>query len=167
MTKKFLPSLLIALVCLLVVSCGKKAVYYPAPSASTAVAVQGSKVKQKLYNSYRKWKGTPYRYGGLSREGIDCSGFMYLTFRSQFSHELPRTTRKQAQIGREIQRHQLKAGDLVFFKTGWFDRHVGVYLENNRFLHASTSRGVMISRLDNSYWSDAFHLAKRLPLKVH
>jgi probable lipoprotein NlpC len=77
---------------------------------------------------------------------------------------LPRSTGFQAELGENIGKSQLRAGDLVFFKTGRTVRHVGVYLEDGRFLHASTSQGVMISGLDESYWKSAYWKAKRLAI---
>ena len=68
----------------------------------------------------------------------------------------------QAELGRDIDKNQLRAGDLVFFKTGISVRHVGVYLEDGRFLHASTKHGVIISRLSETYWKSAYWKAKRL-----
>ena len=119
-------------------------------------------VKQRLYSQYRDWKGVDYRMGGLSKKGVDCSGFTYTTFRSKFGVELPRTTTDQAKVGVPVQQSELKAGDLVFFKTGWSVRHVGIYLEKRQFLHASTSKGVMISSLDNVYWRSKYWQAKRI-----
>ncbi len=75
---------------------------------------------------------------------------------------LPRSTEFQAELGKSIDKDQLRPGDLVFFKTGRTDRHVGVYLEDGMFLHASTSQGVIISGLDESYWKSAYWKAKRL-----
>lgn len=121
-----------------------------------------SKVKSQLYAQHREWKGTKYRLGGLSKSGIDCSGFVYTTFKSRLGYELPRSTKLQADLGKKISKNELRAGDLVFFKTGIKVRHVGIYLENNKFLHASTSKGVMISRLDNVYWKRKYWMAKRL-----
>lgn len=119
-------------------------------------------VREKLYTQYKEWKGTKYKIGGLGRQGIDCSGFTYVTFKSQFGVVLPRSTEVQAELGKDIGKGQLRAGDLVFFKTGMFVRHVGIYLERGRFLHASTTRGVMISRLDDGYWKAAYWKARRI-----
>lgn len=103
-----------------------------------------------LYQQHDAWHGTPYRIGGISRSGIDCSGFVQVTFRDLFGMDLPRTTEQQLRVGQPIHRAQLQSGDLVFFRNG---RHVGIYLEDHKFLHASTTRGVMISSLKNTYWS--------------
>ncbi len=119
-------------------------------------------VKHTIYQQYQQWKGTGYAYGGLDRQGLDCSGLVFLTYRDQLGIPLPRTTLKQSQSGWPVARNQLQAGDLVFFKTGVKARHVGIYIENNKFLHVSTSRGVMISRLDDYYWKDRFWQARRV-----
>lgn len=103
-----------------------------------------------LYQQHEAWHGTPYRIGGVNRSGIDCSGFVQVTFRDLFGMDLPRTTTQQLRVGQPIHRAQLQSGDLVFFRNG---RHVGIYLEDHKFLHASTTRGVMISSLKNTYWS--------------
>jgi len=117
----------------------------------------------KLYSQHEQWQGTKYKMGGLSRTGVDCSGFVYLTFRNQFGANLPRATDAQAKFGSEISLSQLQPGDLVFFKTSWKVRHVGIYVENNTFLHASTKNGVMLSRLDDYYWKDKIWQARRFP----
>lgn len=121
-----------------------------------------SKTIHLLYSQYREWRGTPYRMGGLSKKGIDCSGFVYLTYRSLADIKLPRTTRQQVNLGQAVALQNLRAGDLLFFKTGWATRHVGIYIQDGKFLHASTNRGVIISRLSEKYWRDAFWVAKRL-----
>ncbi|MBL1320074.1 MAG: C40 family peptidase [Methylophaga sp.] len=115
-----------------------------------------------LYAQYNDWRGAPYQLGGLSKEGVDCSGFVYRTFKDRFDVILPRTTATQVKRGRRVYIGQLETGDLVFFKTGWRTRHVGIYLENGRFLHASTSKGVIISRLDNVYWKNKYWRAQRI-----
>lgn len=117
-----------------------------------------------LNDQLRNWRGTPYRYGGMSRGGVDCSGFVLMTFRDKFDLQLPRETRKQAELGTEIDKDDLLPGDLVFFKTGSGESglHVGIYDTDNQFIHASTSRGVMRSSLDNVYWRKNFWQARRI-----
>jgi len=138
----------------------------PAPQETRAARAPGewtdSEAVKKLYAQYSQWKGTRYEIGGLSRKGVDCSGFVYLTFRSKFGVVLPRSTELQADVGKSVGRSGLRPGDLVFFKTGWFDRHVGIYLEHGKFLHASTSSGVRISDLDEDYWKSAYWKARRI-----
>ncbi|MBE5251494.1 C40 family peptidase [Mixta mediterraneensis] len=110
------------------------------------------------------WRGTPYRYGGMSRRGVDCSGFVYLTFRDKFALQLPRTTRAQSDMGTRINKEDLLPGDLVFFKTGGGENglHVGIYDADNAFIHASTSQGVIRSSLDNVYWRKVFWQVRRI-----
>ena len=109
-----------------------------------------------LYAQYDEWRTVRYRIGGLSKSGVDCSGFVYLTFRDRFGIELPRSTDEQSTLGRQIDERELKTGDLVFFRTGRNVRHVGIFLEDRKFLHASTLKGVMISSLDDGYWAKEY-----------
>lgn len=119
-------------------------------------------VKNQLIQLHSEWKGTPYRFGGMSKSGVDCSGFVALGFNDKFGIKLPRTTDEQRSVGKSVSKSQLREGDLVFFKTGWSTRHVGIYIGNDQFLHASTSQGVMISSLNNSYWKQKYWLSRRL-----
>lgn len=121
-----------------------------------------SPLQKQLVAHYQEWAGTPYRAGGLSQRGVDCSGFVYLTFRDQLGRDLPRTTQEQLRQGKRVARTELDTGDLVFFRTGFKTRHVGIYLGDNQFLHASSSRGVMISSLSNNYWDRAFLQGRRV-----
>ena len=118
--------------------------------------------KKQLYQQFKQWKGTPYSNGGLSKKGVDCSGFVYLTYLKKFGLSLSRTTRLQSQAGKEVSKAELRPGDLIFFKTGRTQRHVGIYLEENKFVHASTKKGVMISRLNDYYWKDRYWLSRRI-----
>lgn len=121
-------------------------------------------VISRLSEHQQEWKGTRYRLGGNSKSGIDCSGFMQVTFRDLFGINLPRTTNDQAREGSKISKSELRTGDLVFFKTGRGPngKHVGVYVKNGQFLHASTKGGVIYSDLNSPYWSKTFWQARRL-----
>jgi probable lipoprotein NlpC len=119
-------------------------------------------VREALYLQFRQWQGTPYRLGGLDGNGVDCSGFVYLTFRTRFGILLPRSTDELLETGRDVTNERLLPGDLLFFSTGFFDRHVGIYLGNRNFLHASKNRGVMLSSLNDEYWHSHFRKAKRI-----
>jgi len=121
-----------------------------------------SKLYDQLNIQYKLWKGVPYKYGGNSKKGIDCSGFVQKTFRDKLKIRIPRTTALQSRIGKEMSLDELEMGDLIFFKTGFNTRHVGIYLEGGKFMHASTKRGVTISRLDNNYYSKHFWKIKRV-----
>jgi len=116
----------------------------------------------KLKRHYEKWRGTPYVDGGMSPTGIDCSGYTVLAFRDIFGLELPRTALEQAGEGREIPRQGLRSGDLVFFNTGRGKKHVGIYLDDEMFIHASLSRGVTLSSLDDSYWQERYWQSRRM-----
>ena len=111
---------------------------------------------------YRVWQGTPYRLGGTGRVGLDCSAFVQNLYAEVFNQRLARTTERQAEQGFQILPGELEPGDLIFFKTGWRARHVGVYVGDNQFVHASTSVGVTRSNLSNDYWRDAFWQARRV-----
>lgn len=137
--------------------------------APRAIAVPGATpisatvpVRAALQAQHREWAGVPYRLGGVSKSGVDCSAFVRQTYARRFGLELPRTTEGQVEVGDPVARAELLAGDLVFFQTGFSKLHVGIYMENDRFLHASTSRGVMISRLDNPYWRKNYWHARRI-----
>ena len=115
-----------------------------------------------LNAQYKDWQGTPYRLGGMTKKGVDCSGFGHLTFKDKFGIILPRTTATQVKRGTRVYIGELQTGDLIFFKTGWRTRHVGIYLKEGTFLHASTSKGVIISRLDNVYWKKKYWQSRRI-----
>ncbi|MFM4702619.1 C40 family peptidase [Aeromonas bivalvium] len=111
---------------------------------------------------FQQWRGVPYRMGGSSRAGLDCSAFTQLAYSQVLGFPLPRTTESQASLGTSVPRSELRHGDLVFFKTGWNQYHVGVYTGAGEFIHASTSKGVIRSRLDNVYWRKHYWQARRL-----
>lgn len=114
------------------------------------------KVLVQLQQHFQDWKGTPYQLGGDSKAGIDCSAFVGTAYASVYNAELPRTTEAIADFGHEVERSAMKPGDLVLFKTGVFDRHVGIYMGKGVFMHASTSKGVIKSTLSNPYWRKAY-----------
>ncbi len=118
---------------------------------------------QQLYEQHQQWQGTPYRLGGQSRTGIDCSAFVQTTFMDQFGIALPRTTSQQLVVGEQISKADLQAGDLVFFRNG---QHVGIYLEEDKFLHASTRIGVTISSMNNVYWSRKYWRSIRVQSRL-
>lgn len=117
---------------------------------------------EQLNIQYKQWKGVNYKYGGNSKNGIDCSAFVQKTFKDRLNINIPRTTALQSKIGKEVSFNNLEMGDLIFFKTGFNSRHVGIYLEGGKFLHASTKRGVTISKLDNIYYEKHFWKIKRV-----
>lgn len=123
-------------------------------------------VQRDLVKEAMTWIGTPYLYGGHSRSGTDCSGLVMEVFRTAAGKKLPRTTVEQEAYCRRIKRQQLAAGDLVFFggtKGGGRVTHVGLYIGGDQMIHASTSRGVMVSRIDGTYFGPRYHGAGRVP----
>nr|WP_210417068.1 NlpC/P60 family protein [Brenneria sp. CFCC 11842] len=133
----------------------------PPPDARLSDSIM---VVAQLNDQLNQWYRTPYRYGGLDRNGIDCSGFVYLTFRDRFGIRLPRSTDAQTEMGERVDRDSLIPGDLLFFKTGSGGNglHVGIYDKDDQFIHASTSQGVIRSSLDNVYWKRAYWQARRI-----
>lgn len=123
-------------------------------------AVPGS---DKLYAAVDKYLGIPYRYGGDSESGIDCSAFTRRVYR-ELGTELPRTSREQAKVGNTVDGGSMQLGDLVFFDTSIIGdiSHVGVYLDNDTFAHASSSNGVTKSSLKERYYSKRFVKGNRI-----
>lgn len=127
-----------------------------------------SLVVDKVIHEAESYIGTPYRFGGTTRGGIDCSAFMQRIYETE-GIELPRISSSQAKIGYPVEKQALQKGDLVFFSTTSRGRvtHVGMVYDVSEegkisFIHASSSRGVTISDLDDSYWSRRYRLARRI-----
>ena len=109
-----------------------------------------------LYSGIDQWYGTRYRLGGSTKEGIDCSALVKILYATHYGVNLPRTAREQYDFTHRISRTELHEGDLVFFNTQGGVSHVGIYLQNNKFVHAASSGGVMISDLFDPYWEKRF-----------
>lgn len=135
-----------------------------AEAAYRALRLEKSrKDKVELYIEAANWLGTPHREGGLTQRGIDCSGLVYIIYKKIYGKNLKRNSRDIMEENcRKKSKHSLREGDLVFFNTGrgWKTRsninHVGIYLKDNKFIHSSTSRGVMISDLDEDFFKKAW-----------
>ncbi|MNY30643.1 Murein DD-endopeptidase MepS/Murein LD-carboxypeptidase precursor [compost metagenome] len=112
---------------------------------------------KQLYRFITDWTGVQYRYGGLDKRGIDCSGFAFLLQKDIYGNNLPRRSRDQADAVKKKSLGNLKEGDLIFFSFGGGEiDHVGVYLNNNFFVHASTTRGVVVDDLSIPAYQRAF-----------
>jgi len=125
------------------------------------VSYSTATVRDLLGGEFRRWRGTPHRLGGTGDGGFDCSGFAQHLFDHLFAVRLPRTTTHQVNSGKAIDRRSLRPGDLVFFRPPSY-QHVGVYVGDNEFIHASSSRGITRSRLDSSYWRRHYWTARRV-----
>lgn len=118
--------------------------------------------ERSLFDVYQQWEGVPYRWGGETQSGVDCSAFVQIAFQDAWQIALPRTTQSQSKVGTQIASNEAHYGDLVFFRISRHSEHVGVYIGNQRFMHASSSKGVIISRLDNPYWASKFWQFRRI-----
>ena len=114
-----------------------------------------SELRQDVVRTAAEWIGTPYCSGGESRDCADCSGFIMSVF-SVSGVQLPRTAEEQYEASTRVKRSALEPGDLVFFKDKKKVSHVGLYVGSSRFIHASSSKGVMSSSLDDAYFSQRF-----------
>ena len=116
-----------------------------------------------LYEAVNSWLGVPYKYGGSDRNGIDCSAFVGTIYKEVYGVTLNRTANDMLRDVKLIAKSQLKEGDLVFFTNSKGKvSHVGIYLKEGLFAHASTSNGVSVSRLDNKYWEKHFYKGGRV-----
>ncbi len=144
------------LTCMFILSCQSSA-RFRAPSNKPVYKSQSS-YKTDLESFVDDWLGVPYRYGGNTNRGIDCSGFTSLAYKQCFGKSIPRTSMDQYHQGNRISRRNLKPGDLGFFSNvrhGKID-HVGIYLGSERFAHATESSGVTISQLTEEYYEKRF-----------
>lgn len=117
----------------------------------------------KLYSFIDEWYGTKYKYGGLLKSGIDCSGFCNVLYNEVYNTQIQRTTSELFKKINKTNKKNLREGDFVFFDiSSKKNSHVGIYLKNNRFVHASSSRGVVISSLENPYYKKAYTKGGRL-----
>ncbi|MCK9183231.1 MAG: NlpC/P60 family protein [Fibrobacteraceae bacterium] len=110
----------------------------------------------------KPWLGTRYRYGKASRSGTDCSGYIMQIYKEKTGVSLPHSSRDMYKLGTAIDQENLQTGDLVFFGGHWGIDHVGLYLSNGNFTHASTSSGVIITPLSDEYWKARYKGARRL-----
>lgn len=118
---------------------------------------------KELLDAVDEWYGVRYRSGGNTKTGVDCSGFTVAVYSAVYGLMLPRVSREQYRTSRKISTTELQEGDLVFFNTtGRGVSHVGVYLGNNKFIHASVSRGVMVNDLFENYYLKRFVGAGRI-----
>ncbi len=163
--------LLIAALGLLLTSCGSahKTTQQSKQYSKEKTAISSHNAKVNSVITYAKtFKGTRYKFGGTTKAGMDCSGLVFVAFKNQ-NISLPRVSRDMAKQGNRINLRQTTAGDLVFFKTDKSGRninHVGLVVETKNgtifFIHSTSSRGVIVSSLDERYWNSAFVEVRRI-----
>lgn len=136
-------------------------------SCSSTKKIKSQRVNQ-VVETAKSFRGTPYRYGGTTRSGIDCSALVYLSFQSA-GVNLPRTSAEQSKMGKKVSVHNLEKGDVIFFATGKSRRkvsHAGIVTSarrgNIQFIHSSTSLGVTEDNVYAPYWSQRVVRARRI-----
>jgi lipoprotein Spr/probable lipoprotein NlpC len=116
-----------------------------------------------LLESMVSWKGTPYRYGGNTKKGTDCSGFVTSVYKEVYGKQLQRSSKDIVKDVKYISKNEMKAGDILFFKiNGKSISHVGIYIADNKFIHASTKSGVVVNDLSQEYYQKSFYKAGRV-----
>jgi cell wall-associated NlpC family hydrolase len=153
--------LLVTLLIFAISACRSSARFSTSPSTDyeKSSGNQNTNEESSALNSFiQQWLHTPYKYGGMSKSGVDCSGFSSIVMRDVYGIKIPRTTRDQYDKGEKVRDGWRVLGDLVFFKNvrGHGVDHVGIYMGNNRFAHASTSKGVIMSDLDEDYYQERY-----------
>ena len=144
----------------LLTSCGTRAPHYDYRELAQAALRLDMDIELKdnhrLYIESAQWIGVPYRTGGTSKRGVDCSGLTSNIYRAVYHKYLERSSdRQRTENCRKVRKGKLEEGDLVFFHNGRDKRratHVGIYLKDGHFIHASTSQGVIVSQLDEPYY---------------
>ncbi|MGL1933925.1 MAG: C40 family peptidase [Fibrobacterales bacterium] len=109
----------------------------------------------------KPWLGTPYLFGGESKRGVDCSAFVMHVFRKYRGINLPHSTRQTFKMGKKIAKSDLKKGDVIFFGNWIGVNHSAIYMGNGTFAHASSSRGVIYTKMSSTYWAPKYKGARR------
>lgn len=137
-------------------SCSSRKHAISTSKAARAAEVMANLKRKDLYRFITDWTGTPYKLGGMDKKGIDCSGFVLILEKDIYGLTLPRRSKDQAEVIKKKDKSHLKEGDLIFFSFGGNEvDHVGVYLNNDFFVHASTTRGVIVDDLNLPVYQQA------------
>ncbi|KWW31581.1 MAG: lipoprotein Spr [bacterium P3] len=135
-------------------------------AAQSLAAIRTAADDGALYDALMPWMGVPYKYGGTTKKGVDCSAFVGAVYKTRYGVELHRTANDMQQDVTFIKRNELQAGDILFFtNSNGKVAHVGIYLKDVTFVHASTSSGVILSRFDTGYWSKRLYRCGRVKLR--
>lgn len=140
----------------------KQSTFSFSPAKTALARSDDESFRIRIMVQYQKWKGTNYMWGGTTRNGIDCSALVQQLFNDAANLSLPRTTGEQILRGIPVEKYHLKVGDLIFFQISRNTKHVGVYIGDSHFIHASSSKGVTVSNLANKYWYTRFITARRV-----
>ena len=139
--------------------------FYTYYSKKLGVQLTGKEDKQFI-KEISEWIGTPYHYGGCTKSGTDCSGLVYTVYKDVYNISLYRQADDMVKNTKPIEKTELSTSDLVFFKiSGDKISHVGIYIDNSKFIHASSSKGVMISDLNEPYFAEHYFCAGRVKKK--
>lgn len=168
--KTFRLLLIFSVAILSFTSCGtSKNHYYASSNISKASTKLGVNINRNdnlsLYFEASDWLGTPYRSGGQSRNGVDCSGFVNVMYRNVYNKKISRSSADMLKNDcYKIRKSKLKEGDLIFSKTGNSRKinHVGIYLKNGKFIHAATRGGVRVDNLNDAYYKKTYTAAGRV-----
>ncbi|MCC8154627.1 MAG: NlpC/P60 family protein [Tannerellaceae bacterium] len=163
MSKKIRYLFFLTFILVTCTSCGSSRRSQQAISSTTDISRRlgisvNTKDNLRLYTEAASWVGIPYKYGGNTRKGTDCSGFAGILYKEVYNKTLSRSTSDiLAKNCHKVSKGKLKEGDLVFFNTTGKKKktasHVGVYLKDGKFIHASTSKGVMVNSLSEPYYA--------------
>jgi len=136
--------------------------FYSVYSKKLGVKLNGTEDK-KLISCMASWLGTPYKYSGETRQGTDCSGMVMAIYKEVYKKDLFRSSMDQMKNVTLIKKEELRTGDLVFFKIGG-DKvsHVGIYIGESKFIHASIQKGVVINSLEEEYYRKCFFMGGRV-----
>jgi cell wall-associated NlpC family hydrolase len=133
-----------------------------ASAATYTDSLSESSVRSSLLRHFDRWEGTPYRFGGNSRYGVDCSGFVHIIFRDALGIDVPRSTELLSRSGYRISYRKLVVGDILIFRTSGNNLHTGIFVGEGQFIHASKSRGVILSNFNNPYWTNTYEKSVRV-----
>jgi cell wall-associated NlpC family hydrolase len=160
-------ALILMISCLMLQSCASNPRFTaqekkPGLTAKPQHTIERPATSSGVIIAAEKCLGIPYRFGGMDRSGMDCSGLVCYSFKRALGKKLPRTSAQQYQNGFPLKRSELRAGDLVFFATsGGKVNHVGIYGGSGKFIHSASSTGVGWASLDSSYWKKSYVGARR------
>lgn len=137
------------------------------PKVETVIVKKLKGEERRIVEEALTWRGTPYKYGASEKgKGTDCSGLVLSVYEKVTKKKLPRNSAKQAEFCKKIKKHDVRPGDLCFFATGKDKNkisHVGIMIDDDRFVHASTQKGVLISEISTPYYQRTFKMYGRVP----